>query len=150
MTCISTHLGPFRSLGVTIRPFNKVEQFLQVFLHRRWIVSNLHLEFLACKRKSALLSVSVASRVLTRNARWQYRKRFCTYILAELEVLIEPKSHRLVVVPDVRQLLALPQRSYGIDPSIHVVDSLTVTHASSWEADEFRFHVSQQLSEVGS
>ena len=138
MAGIGAHLGPLRRGGVAVGPVNEVEQFLDVGGH-------------LVHRYAALLSadtLGVGGRVLAGHAGCQYGQRFGTDVLAELEVLIEAQSARLVVAPDVEVGLAVLQRADGLVPVVYVLQSLTVGHATAGESHELRFQVGNHLCQV--
>ena len=138
MACVGAHLRPLRRGGVAVGPFDEVREFVDVGGHL------LHGD-------AALLTaeaLAVGSRVLAGHAGCQHGQRLGTDVLAELEILQEAQSARLVVVPDVHVGLAVLPGAYGVLPVVDVVESLSVAHAAAGESHELRLQRGDGLSQV--
>lgn len=94
------------------------------------------------------ISIAVGSRVLAWHTGRKYRQGLCAYVLAELEELIESESARLMIRPDVLCRFPVLPWSYALLPVINVSDTLSVTHASTWETHEFRVQICHGLSQI--
>ena len=81
-------------------------------------------------RDTALLTASqiaMTSGILTRYTCRQHRKRFRTYIFAELEVFIITQSHALMISPKVTGRFTGFQRSDGVFPLIDVLQTVSMS-----------------------
>ena len=129
MTSIGTHLGPLGGSWIAICPLDHIKQLLNIGRHL------IH-------RDTTLLTtyaIAIGIGVLTRHTSSQYRQRFCTNVLTELEILEEAKSTRLVVAPDVEVGLAILQRTYGVIPMIDIIHTLSMTHTATRETHKLGF-----------
>ena len=139
MTGFGTYLAPFGFLCITVRPFYQVEDILNVSTH-------------LAHRDTALLTASqiaMTGGILTRYTCRQHRKRFRTYIFAELEVFIITQSHALMISPKVTGRFTGFQRSDSIFPLIDVLQTVSMSHAASGETDKARVHIGKCLGKVG-
>ena len=100
------------------------------------------------ERYSSLLAVAATVGVLAWHSRSKNRKRFCTNILAELEILIESQSACLMIIPDIHVRLSLPQLSYCSLPMIYIVNSLSMGSTSSREPHETGMKVCYCLRKI--
>ena len=79
MSGISTHLCPFRSSSITIRPLYQIKYILNVGRH-------------LCHRNTSLLTgntLGIGCRILTWNTCCKHGKWLCTDVFTELKILIE-------------------------------------------------------------
>ena len=93
-------------------------------------------------------ALSIIGRVLTRHASRKDRQRLGTDILAELEILEEAQTTRLVIVPDVEIRHATLERTHRMVPVIDVFQALTMTHTATREAHELGMQVGNDLRQI--
>ena len=141
MAGIGTHLGPLICLRVAVGIVNQVKNVLYVFIH----ILHRYAALLSSTEQFAGNAVAVLARYPCGN----YRQRLRPDVLTKLKILIISQAHCLTIAPKVLHRLASVQRTNCVFPTINVVYTLSVSHATAWEADKLRMNIGYGLCKVG-